>query len=109
VNGVSLGDLEVSIKCGILQGDSLSSLLFVMCLGPLSTILENTQKGYKLSQITINHLIYMDGIKLFGKSSQEIESLVYATNIFFEDICMDIGTQMTSIIIILLLLTNFKD
>ena len=96
VNGVSLG--EVSIKCGIFQDDSLLPLLFVMCLGPLSTILENTQKGYKLSQITISHLIYMDDIKLFGKSRQEIESLVYTTNKFFEDICMDIGTAKCNVV-----------
>ena len=65
---------------------------------PLSTILDNTQKGYKVSQVTINHLIYMEDIKLLGKSMQEIESLVYTTNIFFEDMCMDIGTAKCNVV-----------
>ena len=96
VNGVPLGD--VLIKRGIFQGDSLSPLLFVMCLAPLSAILENTQKGYRMLQVVINHLVYMDDIKLYGKTRQEIESLVYTTNIFFEDICMDIGTAKCNVV-----------
>jgi len=32
-------DWYVSIKCGIFQGDSLSTLLFIMSLFPLSSIL----------------------------------------------------------------------
>ena len=58
VNGVALGD--VSIERGIFQGDILPPLLFVMCLAPLSVILGQTQKGYKVSHTIINHLVYMD-------------------------------------------------
>ena len=76
----------------------MSPLIFVMCLIPLSSILENTLKGYKVSQDTINHLVYMDDIKLFAKSRQEIESLVYTTNIFFKDICMEIGTAKCNVV-----------
>ena len=43
VNGVSLG--KIAIKCGIFQGDSLSPLLFIMSLAPLSMILDQSSKG----------------------------------------------------------------
>jgi len=58
VNGTSLG--KVAIKCGIFQGDSLSPLLFIISLAPLSMILEQSSKGYKISNSTtrINHLVY---------------------------------------------------
>ena len=71
-----------------------------MCLAPLSKILEDTQKGYSLSQssVVINHLVYTDDVKLYTHSKQEIESLVYTLNIFFDDICMDIGTSNCNVV-----------
>jgi len=66
-----------------------------MCLALLSRILEDTKKGYRLSQssVLINHLVHMDDVKLYSRSKREIESLVYTLSIFFKDICMDIGTS----------------
>ena len=80
-NGVSLG--KISIKCGIFQGDSLSPLLFIMTLAPLSFILDKTSKDYHLSNSStiVNHLVYMDDIKLYSHSQQEIESLIHTVNI----------------------------
>ena len=56
-NGASLG--KVPIKRGIFQDNSLSLLSFIMCLDPLSKILEDTQKGYHWSQssVLINYLV----------------------------------------------------
>lgn len=75
-NGASLG--KVPLERGIFQGNSLSLLLFIMCLDPLSKILEDTQKGYHwcLSSVLINHLVYMDDVKLYSHSKCEIESLI---------------------------------
>ena len=39
---------EVSIQCGIFQGDSLFPLLFTMALMLLSMTLNNSGKGYLL-------------------------------------------------------------
>ena len=46
--GEDLG--EVSIGRGIFQGDSLSPLLFVIAMLPLSSILNESVAGYQLSK-----------------------------------------------------------
>ena len=40
----------------------------------------------------------MDDIKLYGRSQQEIESLIHAVNIFFDDIRMSIGAAKCNIV-----------
>ena len=60
---------DITIKCGIYQGDALSPLLFCIALNPLSAILDKSTYGYRFkSGTTINHLLYMDDIKLYAKS-----------------------------------------
>ena len=60
---------EVNIKKGILQGDTLSPLLFAIVLIPLSMILQEIQSGYQLDKhsIKINHLLFMDDLKLYER------------------------------------------
>jgi len=63
-------------------------------------ILDQSSKGYKISNSStrINHLVYMDDFKLYGRSKQEIESLVHTVNIFFDDICMQIGANKCNVV-----------
>ena len=68
--GESLG--EVDIKRGIFQGDSLSPLLFVICMMPLSDVLRKMTPGYTLGSVKINHLLFMDDLKLYCKSEKEL-------------------------------------
>ena len=65
----------VKIKRGIFQGDSLSPLLFVLALMPLSMILRKVKAGYEFRKGSpvINHLLYMDDLKLFGKTERHLE------------------------------------
>ena len=60
---------RVKIKREIFQGNSLSLLLFVICLIPLSFILRKVNAGYQFRKggPTVNHLLYMDDLKLFAK------------------------------------------
>ena len=71
-----LGTLD--IKRGIFKGDSLPPLLFVIIMMPLSLILRDTRASYKLKKqgCKINHLCFMDGLKLYGKNSSQIDSPV---------------------------------
>ena len=79
------------IKCGIFQGDSLSPLLFILCLIPLTHLLDQNNFGFKLDSSLVNHLLYMDDLKLYGKNEKEIDALVNVVRIFSRDICMEFG------------------
>jgi len=82
---------SVNIQRGIFQGDSLSSLLFIICLIPLSVMLREAKPGYNLTRTPsgkINHLLYMDDLKLYGKNKSELESLIQTVRIYTQDIRM---------------------
>ena len=59
---------EVEIKRGILHGDSLSPLVFVLALILLSLILRKAKKAYEFSERKekIDHLLLMDDLKLYS-------------------------------------------
>ena len=54
---------------------------------PLNHILRKCTAGCKLSKLQeqINHLIYMDDIKLFAKNEKELETLMHAVRIYSQD------------------------
>ena len=64
VNGQVLD--YVHIRRGIFQGDSLSSLLYVIAMITRTTILRQTGLGYQTSKSAakISHLPYMDDLKV---------------------------------------------
>ena len=88
---------EVKIQRGIFQGDALSPLLFVIAMMPLKHILRKCTAGYKLSTSLekINHLMYMDDIKLLKKPKTKIESeiLIQTVRIYSQDIGMEFGIE----------------
>ena len=55
------------------KGDALSPWLFIIVMMSLNHILIKSTAGYKLStsQEKINHLMYMDDIKLFAKKMKK--------------------------------------
>ena len=101
VNGQILG--QVNIRRGIFQGDSLSPLLFVAALIPVTVILRKTGFGYQTSKnaAKISHLLYMDDLKLYGKSAPELESLLNTVRIFSNDISMEFGLDKCATLTIL--------
>ena len=47
----------------------------------------------------INHLIFMDDLKLFAKNKDEIDSLVNTVRIFSEDIKIEFGLPKCGVLI----------
>ena len=90
----------VDIKRGIFQGDSLSPLLFIMIMTPLSMILKDESKGYKLghSGNLVNHLLFMDDLKLYGKSQDEIDALLGLVQEYSNDIGMQFGMDKCAVL-----------
>lgn len=83
---------EVKVRRGILQGDSLSPLLFVVALLPLTEVLNERREGYQLERTSkINHLLYMDDLKLYAKSAEEVERLAREVHTVSTDINMEFG------------------
>ena len=68
--------MDVSFKCGIYQGDSLSPLMFCISLTPLSLLLDSLS-GYQVTAAKqLNHLLYMDDLKLFAKNDTQLNVLL---------------------------------
>ena len=85
---------EINIRRGIFQGDSVSPLLFIVAVIPMTSILERIEVGYQLKKggSRINHLMFMDDIKLF-RSIKEIDALVQTVRIVSVDIGMEFGIE----------------
>ena len=68
---------------------------------PLNNILRKCTAGYKLSrsQEKINHLMYMDDMKLFAKIEKELESLIHAVRIYSQDIEMEFGIEKCAMLV----------
>ena len=58
---------------------------------PLTNELNNTKYGYEIYEKTINHLFYMDDLKLYAKNDKELESLHSTVKQFSDDIGMEFG------------------
>ena len=91
---------SVKIKRGIFQGDSFSPLIFVIALIPISHVLRATKMGYQIEKNgpTINHTLFMDDLKLFGKSENEIDSLVKTVQQCSTDIGMEFGISKCAVV-----------
>ena len=97
---------EVDIKRGIFQGDSLSPLvlspLSLLALIPLSLILRKAKATYEFSgsKERINHLLFMDDLKLHSRNEKELDSLVQTIRIFSKDIGTEFGIETCAVLVI---------
>ena len=68
---------------------------------PLNHVLRKCTARYKLSKSPekINHLMYMDDIKLFAKNEKELETLIHAIKIYSQDIGMEFGIEKCPMIV----------
>ena len=70
---------EVEVNKGIFQGDSLSPLIFATCMIHLPLLLGKVKASYEWGrkEFKLNHLLFMDDLKFFGKSDDQSTNSVY--------------------------------
>ena len=93
---------EVKMKRGIFQKDTLSPLLFVIALTPLTHILRKLKAGYEFSKTgeKVNHLLFMDDLKLYAKNVISLDSLVQTVRIFSKDIGMEFVIEKCAMLVL---------
>ena len=70
-------------KLGKSRGDSLTLLLFVVSLIPFTIILRSLKHGYSFGKgkEKLNHLLFVDDLKLYSSNDNEIDRLVKVVKI----------------------------
>ena len=92
---------EVEIKRGIFQGDTLSPLLFVLAMIPLTLVLRKAKAHYEFTNgEKINHLFFMDDLKLFARNEKALNSLVQTVRVVSEDIGMKFGIEKCAMLVL---------
>ena len=86
----------INYLTGILHGDTLSLILFVLPVNPLS-FLPKEHDGYKTKQlsqaININHLFFVDDLKLYASTIAKMIKLLETVTQFSNDVGMKFGVS----------------
>ena len=92
--------LEKSVERGILQGDSLSPLLFVLCIDPLSRKLNGCHMKVNVPTETgmyvTNHLLFVDDLKLIAESDEVLMQLMKETKEFFKAVGLEMNKDKSA-------------
>ena len=91
---------EINIRRGIFHGDSLSPLLFLVFLLPLTHILRYAAPGYRFanSRQKINHQFLIDDLKLHASNKKSFESLIQTIRVFSHDIEIELGVEKCAVL-----------
>ena len=84
----------ISYLKGILQGDTLSLILFVLSVNPLSHLLQ-WHEGYKAGKVirikNISHLFFVDDLKLYAISIEKMKQMLETVTQFSNEVGMNFG------------------
>jgi hypothetical protein len=85
----------IQIRRGLGQGHSVPPLLFCIALIPLTHELNIADCGYQVhgAERKINHLLYMDDLKLLSRSEEELENEINIVKASIKDINMNFGFE----------------
>ena len=103
IKAVAYGEtvLEKKVNKGILQGDSLSPLLFVLCMDPLSRALNGkfpkvSVPTGNLDDHTTNHLLFIDDLKLLAESENILTQMAEETQRFFKAVGLEMNKDKSA-------------
>ena len=85
----------IKYMCGVIQGDTSSVLLLILSLNPLSFLLKDAPR-YKLERdqdpfTNVNHLFFIDDLKLFATTINNLKLLHFIVSKFSKDTGMSFG------------------
>ena len=66
---------DIQFKRGIYQGDSLSPLLFIISINPISLLLNRKCQGYHLGEVHITHTLFMDDLKGYCSNPRSLKKM----------------------------------
>ena len=91
---------EVDIKQGIFQGGS--PLVFVLTLIALSLILRKAKAANEFSgsKEKINHILFMDDLKLYSHNKKGLDLLIQTIHVFSEDTGKEFGIENCAMLVI---------
>ncbi|TBU20298.1 reverse transcriptase [Hamiltosporidium tvaerminnensis] len=100
---ISVGSEKImnkKIDKGILQGDSLSPLLFVLCMDPLSRKLNEEYAKVTIqtedASHSTNHLLFIDDLKLLAKDGTTLEKMTEEVKMFMKNIGLEINREKSA-------------
>ena len=94
---------KVEIKGGIFQEESLSNLVFVLALSPISFIVRKAKVAsvFWESKEKINNLLFMDDFKLHNWREKGLDSVVQTVRVFCEDVGIDFGMGKSAMLVMM--------
>ena len=89
---------QIAYLTGILQGDSLSLILFELCTDPLSFLLNKNSEGYMIGSskertLSLTHLVFVDDLKTFASNLKDALQQLEIITKFSNDIGMSFGSD----------------
>lgn len=82
--GKTSASAPLSVKSGVLQGDSFSPFLFCLSMAPLSHAITELGLGYvssaggrsEVAKFHLSHLFYMDDLKVYSSSAENLDAVL---------------------------------
>ena len=76
--------------------------MFILALIPSSLILRKAYAAYEFSgsKVRINHLLFMDDLRLYNRNEKELDSLGQTLRIFSKDKGMKFGIEKCAMLVI---------
>ena len=91
--GRDLVSVDLAFKRGLFQGDSLSPLLFCLCIAPLSSALRRSSDGFYCNSAKglITHTLFMDDLKAYSKGPAALERMLKLIDRVSKAVGMQLG------------------